>query len=45
MQQGPGSAQAVADVATRAKLPEQTRRLSNHKLAGTCAIFIVLFAL
>ncbi len=35
MQRGAGSAQAVADVATRAKLPEQNRRLSSRSWSYT----------
>jgi len=42
MQQGPGSAQAVADVATRAKLPEQTRRLSSRSWSYTITSWLGL---
>jgi len=42
MQQGPGSAQAVADVATGAKLPEQTRRLSSRSWSYTITSWLGL---
>ena len=42
MQQGPGSAQAVADVATRAKLPKQTRRLSSRSWSYTITSWLGL---
>ena len=42
MRQGPGSAQAVTDVATRAKLPEQTRRLSSRSWSYTITSWLGL---
>ncbi len=42
MQQGPGSAQAVADVATGTKLPEQTRRLSSRSWSYTITSWLGL---